>query len=134
MSSPMLTKLAQGFLLLQGVTFFGLGVWFLIEPTTLASAIGLAPQSPAGLAELRAVYGGLEIALGIFLVVTGFQTNWSGIGLWLLLSCYGGITAGRIAGILLDHPDDTFTLQLLGFEAGSLLITILLVFGLKRRS
>ncbi len=114
MSSTMLTKLAQGFLLLQGVTFFGLGVWFLIEPTTLASAIGLLPESPAGLAELRAVYGGLEIALGIFLVVTGFRANW--------------------AGILLDHPDDTFTLQLLGFEAGSLLITILLVFGLKRRS
>ena len=134
MSSTMLTKLAQGFLLLQGVTFCGLGVWFLIEPITLASAIGLLPESPAGLAELRAVYGGLEIALGIFLVVTGFRANWSGIGLWLLLSCYGGITVGRIAGILLDHPDDTFTLQLLGFEAGSLLITILLVFGLKRRS
>ena len=52
MSSTMLTKLAQGFLLLQGVTFFGLGVWFLIEPTTMASAIGLVPESPAGLAEL----------------------------------------------------------------------------------
>ena len=134
MSSPMLTKLAQGFLLLQGVTFFGLGVWFLIEPTTLASAIGLAPESPAGLAKLRAVYGGLEIALGVFLLVTGFQANWSKTGLWLLLSCYGGITAGRIVGILLDQPDDTFTLQLLSFEAGSLLITILLVFGQKRCS
>ena len=133
MSSPMLTKLAQGCLLLQGIAFFGLGVWFLIEPTTMASAIGLVPESPAGLAELRAVYGGLEIALGIFLVVTGFRANWSGIGLWLLLSCYGGITAGRVAGILLDQPDDTFTLQLLGFEAGSLLITILLVFGQKLR-
>ena len=130
----MLTKLAQGFLLLPGVTFFGLGVWFLIEPTTMASVIGLAPESPAGFAELRAVYGGLEIALGVFLLVTGFQANWSKTGLWLLLSCYGGITAGRIVGILLDQPDDTFTLQLLSFEAGSLLITILLVFGQKRCS
>ena len=52
----MLAKLAQGFLLLQGFTFFGLGVWFLIEPATMASAIGLVPESPAGLAELRAVY------------------------------------------------------------------------------
>ena len=130
----MLTKLAQGFLLLQGVAFFGLGVWFLIEPTTMASVIGLAPENPAGFAELRAVYGGLEIALGVFLLVTGFQANWSKTGLWLLLSCYGGITTGRIVGILLDQPDDTFTLQLLSFEAGSLLITILLVFGQKRCS
>ena len=53
----MLTKLAQGFLLLQGVAFFGLGVWLLIEPITMASVIGLSPESPAGFAELRAVYG-----------------------------------------------------------------------------
>ena len=130
----MLTKLAQGYLLLQGIVFFGLGVWFLIEPTTMASAIGLIPESPAGFTELRAVYGGLEIALGIFLVVTGCWAKWSEIGLWLLLSCYGGITTGRIIGILLDQPDDIFTLELLSFEAGSLLIAILLVFGKKRTS
>ena len=130
----MLIKLAQGYLLLQGIVFFGLGVWFLIEPTTMASAIGLIPESPAGFTELRAVYGGLEIALGIFLVVTGCRANWSEIGLWLLLSCYGGITTGRIIGILLDQPDDIFTLELLSFEAGSLLIAILLVFGKKRSS
>ena len=129
----MLTKLAQGYLLLHGIVFFGLGVWFLIEPTTMASAIGLIPESPAGFTELRAVYGGLEIALGIFLVVTCWA-NWSEIGLWLLLSCYGGITTGRIIGILLDQPDDIFTLELLSFEAGSLLIAILLVFGKKRTS
>ena len=130
MSSTMLTKLVKDFC--SRVSHFLASSLVSIEPTLWLVLVGT--RKPAGFAELRAVYGGLEIALGIFLVVTGFRANWSGIGLWLLLSCYGGITAGRIAGILLDHPDDTFTLQLLGFEAGSLLITILLVFGLKRRS
>jgi hypothetical protein len=130
----MVTKLARGFLLLQGTAFFSLGVWFLIDPMIMASAIELVPQSQAGFAELRATYGGLEVALGLFLLATSFRASWSEIGLWLLLSCYGGITAGRIVGILLDQPEDTFILQLLGFEATSLLLTILLLFAQKQVS
>lgn len=119
----MATKLTRVLLLFQGVVFTALGIWFLFDPMPMAEVIQLLPQSPAGLVELRTVYGGLELGLGLLLIGTAFHRPWQEFGLWLLFFCYGGLTVGRLFGILLDQVEDTFTLQLFGFEAGSLLLS-----------
>jgi hypothetical protein len=106
----------MGVLLLNGVIFVLLGLGFLFDPMGMAATISLEPTSAAGMAELRAVYGGLELGLGGFFLLALRWERLQESALWLLLIAYGGISVGRMGGVLLDQPSDSMTYQLLAIE------------------
>jgi hypothetical protein len=93
-----------------------LGLGFLFDPMGMAATISLEPTSAAGMAELRAVYGGLELGLGGFFLLALRWERLQESALWLLLIAYGGISVGRMGGVLLDQPSDSMTYQLLAIE------------------
>ncbi len=109
-------KFSMGVLLLNGVIFVLLGLGFLFDPMGMAATISLEPTSAAGMAELRAVYGGLELGLGGFFLLALRWERLQESALWLLLIAYGGISVGRMGGVLLDQPSDSMTYQLLAIE------------------
>lgn len=46
----------------------GIGLWCLIDPVGALAPVGVGALDPAGVVELRAMYGGLELGVAAFLV------------------------------------------------------------------
>ena len=75
------------------------GVLFFIAPEFVMT-LGIALESPAGQAEVRAMYGGLQIALGIYLLMGVWRQSWERGALRLALFSLTGLGLGRTAGLL----------------------------------
>ena len=78
----------------------GTGVLALVAPTSVYSFIGLTASGARGISEIRAIFGGLFIALGLtplFLGKTGYRML--GIG-------YLVIALVRLVSIVLDKSYD----------------------------
>jgi len=96
--------------------FLGLGVAFMFAPGMMIGAIDLKAESPKALADVRAVYGGLDLTIGILLGYCFLRKQWAtGLGIGAL-TCLCLLT-GRLVGILVDPARDILTYGLFGSEA-----------------
>ncbi len=59
-----------------GLLFVGLGLAFLLDPQRMADVIGMRADRPRHVVELRAMYGGFELGLGIFFLIAIGRTRW----------------------------------------------------------
>lgn len=85
-------------LLLCGLGFLGFGLWLLTDPAAL-ERVGIAATSKIGQVELRAFYGGMELGLGVFLLLCAARPGWQVAGLWLVLLANGGAGLARLLAI-----------------------------------
>ena len=90
-----MTLLARITLWLGGLGFLGFGLAFLIDPVATLGAAGFGVTGDGAAAELRAFYGGVEIALGILLIACDLRPGRRRDGLLLSLASYGSIGAAR---------------------------------------
>ncbi len=111
-----MTWLAQLFLMLAALLFAGFGLASLFQPERIAGMVGIRPSTTAGRSEIRAVYGGLELGLGAFLVYCALDAQRLELGLLLVVLTYGAAAAGRMIGIALDRPVETVTRRILVAE------------------
>ncbi|WP_339829305.1 DUF4345 family protein [uncultured Arenimonas sp.] len=111
-------------LVLAGLGFLGFGVAITAAPAAVLAGVGIT-GSPAGLVELRAFYGGLELGLGTFLLVCAARPAWREAGLWSVALVNGGIGAARLLGIALSGEFTTFFAGALVWELGFTLAAIL---------
>lgn len=122
--------LAKAVLVLAGLGFLAFGIAIAWAPAQVLGGVGISGTA-AGLVELRAFYGGLELGLGAFLLACARRPEWSRPGLWLVALVNGGIGLTRLAGIALSGE---FT----GFFAGALVwefgFTLLALLALRRKS
>lgn len=88
-------------LVLAGLGFAGFGAWLLLDPAGGLGGVGIAAQTPAGLVELRAFYGGCELGLGAFLLACAAKPEWREAGLWLVALANGGTGIARLIGLAL---------------------------------
>ena len=95
-------------LALAGLGFLGFGLWFLVITATGAPAA----------TEFRAFYGGLEVGLGLLMLVAAAKPEWRSAGLWLVIATNGGIAAGRLLGVALDGVWVPFFTYALVWEVG----------------
>ena len=95
-------------LFLSGLSFLGFGVAFLIEPVQTLALAGVATEGAIAATELRAFYGGVEIALGALILFCATRAGRLRDGLWLTLICYGAIGLTRLAGMAIDGSDSFF--------------------------
>lgn len=105
-------------LILAGVGFAAFGVWLIVDPAGGLATVGIAAVNPAGLIELRALYGGLELGLGWFLLRCAARPDWRHPGLWAVLLSNGGIGLTRVAGILASGVFVPFFAYALVWEFG----------------
>ena len=89
---PMLTRLL---LLASGAAFVGIGAAFLLAPGALAAVVDLSLHGASADSDVRAVYGGLQIACGGLLWAASRRDAWLRTGLYAQIVLFGGLAAGR---------------------------------------
>lgn len=97
--------LARVSLAITGVLFVILGLAFLVEPGRMANIVGIEADRGRASIEVRAMYGGLELALGVFFLVATSRTRWFRAALAVQALGFAGLAAGRIVGMALDGVD-----------------------------
>jgi hypothetical protein len=101
---------------LGGLGFLGFGLAFLVAPLQTLAAAGIALQGDLAATELRAFYGGLEVALGGLLIAADLRGA-RRHGLILCLASYGGIGLARALGMLIAGSATPFLWFALATEA-----------------
>ena len=84
---------------IAGLGFLGFGIVLLCWPDMALPGLGIKALSDQAQAEIRAMYGGLEIGLGV-LLLTCFSSERQIFGLQLSLASYGGLGIARLLSML----------------------------------
>ena len=95
--------------------FIALGVAFMFAPSMMIDSIGLKAESKVAMADVRAVYGGLDLAIGILLVFCFFRKHWAN-GLAISVLACACLFSGRLVGIFLEPAQDALTFLLFASE------------------
>src|SRR5262245_38767619 len=105
--------------LIGALVTFGMGVLGLARPLAAARLVGLAPEGPLGLSELRATYGGLFTALGAFALATRDE-----VAFVLLGAAWLGAAAARCADAFWHAGRDRRIWRAALFEAAVALLLL----------
>ena len=117
-----MTKLFLGF---TGLLFTLYGGYLYLDPQYLIDLLELGDGAAARV-ELRAMYGGLQLAIGVFLLLAAYKgSEFLQFGLIVLITCFAGLASARAAGLLIDGVDG-YNLGACLYEALSLVVAIVL--------
>lgn len=115
-------------LVLAALGFLGFGLAIVAAPEAVLAPVGISGTA-AGLVELRAFYGGLEVGLAAFLFACAAKPAWRVPGLWSVALINGGIAAARLLGIGLTGEFTTFFAYALVWELGFVVLAVLALRG-----
>lgn len=119
------------FLAANALLWIGYGLYCLARPGFLAEAAGVAATTPTGSTELRAMYGGLQAAIGGLALIALLRPELVRTALIALAFLAGGLFSGRISGVLMDGGLSAYTAAALVLEST---LTVLSVAFLRQRS
>src|SRR5437868_9529200 len=121
-------------LLIGSGAFALFGVWLFATPKAMG-AVDIAADSPNARVEIRAMYGGLELALAVFLFMCIGNPDHQNIGLFLQMLAIGGIALGRLVGIALERGRAKGLLRLFfAIEAAATIFTAAAFIGFTSHS
>ena len=86
---------ARAVLIIPGAIFIVYGAMCWYNPELPGEYAGLWVAHQDGLAELAAMYGGLQLCLGSIIFLSGILKGYLRPGLWLLMMVLGGLAAAR---------------------------------------
>lgn len=92
----------RAFLYACGVLYLGYGLWVLLSPTTGLAYLGVDLTVVNAMSDLRGSHGGLNVALGLFLLWAAGTRDWFRHGLWLVFLMNVGFFGGRLVALLED--------------------------------
>ena len=98
------------------VAWIPFGLYCFFVPGSLEEAAGVAATTETGTTDLRAMYGGLQIAIGMLAVLALRDAARVRSTLLTLVVLVGGIGIARVLGALLDGDTSSFTLGAAAFE------------------
>lgn len=107
------------FLGLSALVWLPYGLYCFAAPSYLAEAAGVAATSATGTVELRAMYGGLQAALGALLAAALVRPGLRFAALVMVAFATSGLFAARLLGVFLDGGLSGYTGFALVFEAVS---------------
>lgn len=108
------------FLALNALVWIAYGLYCFFQPGILADSAGVAATTPTGSTELRAMYGGLQIAIGALAGMALLRPDWVRPALLALAFLCGGLGLARITGAALEDGWSFYTGMGMGFEFGIL--------------
>jgi len=119
------------FLRFIGVVFAGYGIYLCFNPNYLLELLELGHSIP-GKVEVRAMYGGLQLGVGL-LLLWGAQRPpiQQQMACAVMIACFAGLAGARAVGLLLDGQD-TYNLAAFIFESASLVVSVYLYAKLSR--
>jgi hypothetical protein len=115
------------FLALSALLWLPYGVYCFAQPGSLAEAAGVAFQSPTGSTELRAMYGGLQIAIGALAGLAALRSALARSALLAIAFLTAGLGSARLLGVALDGGLSSYTAMGLGFEFTSAAVALVLL-------
>jgi hypothetical protein len=118
------------FLGLNAFVFIGYGLACLVSPAIVADAAGLQPTTGDGTVELRAMYGGLQAAVGMLALAALLRAELQRSVLLVLAFLFFGLASARMIGALLAVSDSmsvgSYTWGALSFELVCLVAAVAL--------
>jgi hypothetical protein len=118
---------ARIFLALSVLVWLPYGVYCWLDPGSLASAAGVGSTSPTGSTELRAMYGGLQIAIGLLAGLGVVRPPFVRPALLTLAFLTAGLATARLTGAFVDAGFSSYTWTALAFEVPSAVLAIALL-------
>ena len=109
----MMTKI---FLLITAVIYGGLGGWALIDPISFVDEVGLTIKSSLGSSEIRSVYGGINLLIGLFAFAVLFQSKHEELFMKILIFVILGILLGRAVSLIFGELNSAFLWGFTAFE------------------
>lgn len=106
----------QIFLLLEALLWVPYGIYCLFAPAVLAEGATVTATSATGVTEIRAMYGGLQFAIGAGCVWGAFSEDLQRSAVWMLFLLTSGIGTARVIGVGLDGGLGAYTSLALVFE------------------
>lgn len=108
------------------VVFVAFGVVALIQPSAMTGPPGLDASAAGAVTEVRALYGGLQLGLGAFLIWAVLDPSRWASGLLAYGFLIGAVGDSRFVGLLIDGNWTGFHLFALGFEWTTSLLALFL--------
>lgn len=112
--------------------FFGLvampfGIICFANPGFLDAFAGVAATSTTGTVELRAMYGGMQMAFGVLAFLGAFRPAFTRTALLATAILCAGLGSCRLLGAIAASEVSSYTRGGLVFELGSTAIAVLLL-------
>ncbi len=104
------------YLLFVGLVFIAFGLAYLFFPLLMIEQSGMQIPTPGAKADAWAMYAGLQIGFGAFLVLCARHEHLKSAGFLSVAFIFGGIALGRTLGVFYFHAADAFNLSALGIE------------------
>ena len=104
------------FLLITAVIYGGLGGWALLDPVSFVDEVGLTIKSSLGSSEIRSVYGGINLLIGLFAFAVLFQNKHEELFMKILIFVILGILLGRAVSLIFGEFNSAFLWGFTAFE------------------
>jgi hypothetical protein len=103
---------------ISGLSLLAFGVAFEIAPLKTMAAAGIELTGPIAAAELRAFYGGVEVALGALIIAWMLDDARRREALVLSAVLFACVGLSRLAGMVIEGADSAFLRFALATELG----------------
>ena len=120
----MATRVFLGFFGLLSVVY---GLYCFLRPDFLAGFAGVAASSTTGTVELRAMYGGLQTAFGVFAILGALRPALTRTVLLATAILCAGLGSFRVMGALAASEVSSYTGQGIAFELGTVALAVFLL-------
>jgi hypothetical protein len=114
--------LARVTLWLGALAFAGIGIGFLVIPVRWAAVVDIVLPTATARTDLRATYGGFDLAIGVLLACCALRADWLRPGLVAFGLAAAGFGGGRLIGILVERTASRLMLGFLTIEIASVLV------------
>jgi hypothetical protein len=104
------------FLALSALVWLPYGLYCFFAPGALEGVAGVGSSSTTGSIELRAMYGGLQAAIGTLALAGLLRDSMRRPALLALVFLGGGLALARLAGAVIESELSTYTAMGLFFE------------------
>lgn len=121
----MMTRIFLG---LTALMFFAFGFWSITDPVGMTSRLGVEVGGPAGVFEVRGIYGGVSLGAAIMCLLGAVRSAFSFAALCFVVTYMGGYIIGRAASFVVGDTAMTTSWIFAGYELvmGLIAVTLLL--------
>jgi len=115
------------FLAAMTIVWLPYGLYCFLDPDALRAMAGVVATTPTAMTELRAMYGGLQSAIGALSLAATVRPRLERPALIMLATLLPGLASARLLGLALDGSWSSYTAMGLAFEITGALVAITLL-------
>lgn len=121
-------KSVKIYLFLSALSWLPYGLYCLFNPSLLTELAGITMTSATAVTEIRAMYGGVQIAVGVICLVALFNILMIRPALATMAFVLSGLAVSRAIGLVVDGSATEYTIGALVFETLFAAVTFFFLF------